>query len=117
MDQLLASIKQWNASVPVILISPPSGAPAELWSGKAIAGADFDRRMIDYSRKLQASYDTPAARAHGIYVISFLGTVAGEHMADYVHPKVPEGHNDLSPWLAGPLAYLAADEKIKSGYP
>jgi hypothetical protein len=109
LDWLLASIRQWDPDVPIILIGPPSGAPANMWADQRIKGPEFNRRIVDLSRRLYATYDTPEGRADGIYVISFLGVVASDNMADYVHPKSPEGHDQMGPWLAGILAHLVSE--------
>jgi hypothetical protein len=106
LDWLIDSIRQWDQHVPVILIAPPSGAPDNMWANEKIAGPEFNRRIVDLSRRLYALYDTPEARADGIYVISFLGVVSSDNMADNVHPKAPEGHDQMGQWLSGILAYL-----------
>jgi hypothetical protein len=106
LDWLIASIRQWDPDVPIILIGSPSGAQAKMWADKKITGPEFNRRIVDLSRRLYATYDTTEGRANGIHVISFLGVVSSDNMADYVHPKLPEGHNQMGPWLAGILAYL-----------
>lgn len=108
LDWFIASIRQWSPDVPIILIGAPSGAPADMWADQEITGGEFNRRIVDLSRRLYATYDNPEGRARGIYVISFLGVVSDNNMADYVHPKSPAGHAEMAPWLAGILAYLGA---------
>lgn len=112
MDLLIASIREWNADVPIIIIGAPNGAPSDLWKDQKISKYEFDRRMIDNSKRLYAAFDTPEAAANKVYVISFLGVVADDKMSDYVHPKVPEGHAQMAPWLAGILLHLAASGSI-----
>jgi hypothetical protein len=112
LDTLIGSIRAWDHDVPIVLIGAPSGGPAALWADQKVKGTDFNRRIIDHAHRLYAAYDNPEARATGVYVISFLGVVAGDNMADYVHPKMPEGHEQMAPWLAGILAYLVAEGKV-----
>lgn len=112
LDTLIDSIRDWNSNVPVILIGSPSAGPAEFWAKQKVSGGDFNQRMIDHSRRLYAAYDTAAGRANSVYVMSFLGVVSPDEMADYVHPKMPQGHDQMGPWLGGMLAHLAADGKI-----
>jgi len=106
LDVLINSIRQWNPDVPIILIGPPSGGADNMWADQKITGAEFNRRIADVSRRLYATYDTPDGRAKRVYVISFLGVVSSSNMADYVHPRMPDGHDQMAPWLAGILAYL-----------
>jgi hypothetical protein len=112
LDTFIASIRAWNPDVPIVLIGSPSGGPANMWAGQKVTGADFNQRILDHNRRLFAAYDTAAERENGVYVISFLGVVSDENMVDYVHPRMPEGHSQMSPWLAGVLAYLMAEGKI-----
>jgi hypothetical protein len=77
-----------------------------------VKGPDFNRRIIDHNRRLYAAYDTAEGRANNVYVISFLGVVSPDNMADYVHPKMPQGHDQMGPWLAGILAHLISEGKI-----
>lgn len=112
LDWLIAAIRQWSPNVPIILIGSPSGAAERMWFDQKITGAEFNRRIVDLSRRLYATYDTQEARDKGLYVISFLGVVSDENMADYVHPKVPEGHAQMAPWLAGILSYLISKGAI-----
>jgi hypothetical protein len=112
LDGLIASIRAWNADVPIILIGSPSAGPAELWADQKVQGPDFNRRIIDHSRRLYAAYDNAASRNNNVYVMSFLGVVSPANMADYVHPKTPQGHDQMGPWLAGMLAHLISDGKI-----
>ena len=112
MASLIASIRAWNSEVPIILIGSPDGAPASMWSNQQVTGPEFDHRMTEHSQRLYAAFDTERARANRIYVISFLGVVSPDNMADYVHPKIPEGHNQMGPWLAGILAYLSSQGAI-----
>jgi hypothetical protein len=114
LDLLIASIRQWNTSVPIILIGPPNGGPDNMWGKQEITGAEFNRRIADVSRRIYATYDTPDGRAKGIYVISFLGVVSSNNMADYVHPKTPEGHDQMGPWLAGILAHLDSSARTSA---
>jgi lysophospholipase L1-like esterase len=106
LDTLIESIRAWNPDVPIVLIGAPNGGPADLWANQKVNGADFNRRIIDHGQRLYAVYDTAQQRDRGVYVISFLGAVSGVNMADYVHPKMPEGHEQMAPWLAGVLAHL-----------
>lgn len=106
LDQLITSIRTWNLDVPIILIGSPSGAPANMWSSQKVTGPEFNARITEHSRRLYSAFDTQASRAQGVYVISFLGTVAPSDMTDYVHPAIPQGHNEMGPWLAGILTYL-----------
>jgi hypothetical protein len=112
LDFLIASIRQSDPDVPIILIGSPSGAPSNMWADQQITGPEFNRRIVDLSRRLYATYDTPEGRADGIYVISFLGVVSSNNMVDYVHPKSPEGHDQMASWLAGILAYLLSQTAI-----
>jgi hypothetical protein len=112
LDALIASIRAWNADVPIILIGSPSGGPDHLWANQKVTGPDFNQRITEHSRRLYAAYDTPKARANNIYVISFLGVVSPENMADFVHPKLPQGHDQMGPWLAGIIAHLFSEGKI-----
>lgn len=111
MDTFIASIRAWNPSVPVVLIGSPTGGPTAMWADQKVTGPDFSARILDHNRRLIAAYDTAAEREKGVYVISFLGVVSEGNMADYVHPRMPEGHSQMSPWLAGVLAYLMAEGK------
>ncbi|WP_159233148.1 SGNH/GDSL hydrolase family protein [Mycolicibacterium vanbaalenii] len=99
LDAMISSIREWDPEVPIILIGSPSGAPAAMWADQKVDGADFDRRMLQHSQRLYGAFDTPECLANGIHVISFLGVVSGDNMADYVHPEVPEGHDQMGPWL------------------
>lgn len=112
LDWLIAAIRQWDPDIPIILIGAPSGGPKEMWTDQRISGAEFNRRIVDLSRRLYATYDSPEARDKGLYVISFLGVVSSSNMADYVHPKVPEGHAEMAPWLAGILSHLLTTGRI-----
>ncbi|WP_242639370.1 SGNH/GDSL hydrolase family protein [Mycolicibacterium sp. S2-37] len=112
LDELIQSIREWNKTVPVILIGAPNGGPPEAWAAKAVTSVEFNRRMLDHTRRLYESYDREEARANEVYVISFLGVVSEENMADYVHPKMPEGHEQMGPWLAGMLEHLRRDGRI-----
>ncbi len=104
LDQLIDSIRSWDTIIPIILIGAPSGGPAEMWVDLDVTGSEFNHRMIEHSRRLYDAYDTSERKLENIYVISFLGTVSPTNMADYVHPKVPDGHYQMGPWLAGALA-------------
>jgi hypothetical protein len=112
LDELIASIRAWSKDVPIILIGSPSGGPDALWADKRVSGSDFNRRIIEHSRRLYAAYDTTLGRSNNVYVISFLGVVSPRNMADYVHPKMPEGHDEMGPWLAGILAHLLSTGKL-----
>uniref|UniRef100_A0A5Q5BFS8 SGNH hydrolase-type esterase domain-containing protein n=2 Tax=unclassified Mycobacterium TaxID=2642494 RepID=A0A5Q5BFS8_MYCSS len=112
IDTLIESIRTWDEDVPIIIIAPPSGGPEEMWADRKVTGAEFNQRMIEHSRRLFAAYDTPEKHANNIYTISFLGTVSAENMADYVHPKDPDGHKQMAPWMAGMLAHLISEGSI-----
>lgn len=108
LDKLIGSIRSWNATVPIILIGSPSGGPQNFWSetDQAITAAEFNRRIAEYTDHLYAAYDTQENHDRNLYAISFLGVVSDNNMADYVHPKMPDGHAQMAPWLAGILAHL-----------
>lgn len=108
LDTVIESIRAWNPDVPIVLIGAPNGGPADLWANQKVKGIDFNRRIISHTQRLYAAYDTAEQRMRGVYVISFLGAVSGDNMADFVHPKMPEGHDQMAPWLAGILAHLVA---------
>lgn len=114
LDRLIASIREWNAKVPIILIGSPSGGPQSFWtsSKQAVTATEFNRRMAEFTDRLYAAYDSQQSRDRDVYVISFLGTVAEDNMADYVHPKMPAGHAQMAPWLAGAVAHLIASGKV-----
>ncbi len=112
MDAMISSIREWNSQVPIILIGSPSGAPPDMWADQKVDSADFDRRMLQHSQRLYDAYDTTEGLANGIHVISFLGVISGANMADYVHPKIPEGHDQMGPWLAGMLAHLISEGAV-----
>ncbi|MDF2898331.1 MAG: hypothetical protein K0Q46_5117 [Rhodococcus erythropolis] len=112
LDAMIASIRAWDLDVPIVLISSPSGGPEDLWVDQDVRGSDFDRRIFDHARRLLAAYDTAEERARGVYVISFLGVVAADDMADHVHPETVAGHEQMGPWLAGVLAHLISMGEI-----
>ncbi len=103
---VITSIRAWNATIPIVLIAAPTGGPDALWAAQTVNKVDFDGRMRDAATRLGNAFDTSAMRANYVHVISFLGAVAPENMADYVHPKSPEGMAQFAPWLAGKLAHI-----------
>lgn len=111
LDLLIASIRDWDADVPIILCGAPSPGPATNWATQTVNHADFNRRMVKFTANLYADYDTDEARAENVYVTSFLGTVSDVNMVDHVHPKDPDGYEQMAPWLTGVLAHLV-DEGV-----
>lgn len=112
MRSLITSIRAWNPNVPIILIGSPNGADESMWVGKGISGEEFNQRMMEHSQRLYKYFDTPEDRANRVYVISFLGVVSPQSMADYVHPTLPEGHDEMGSWLSGILAYLISRGQV-----
>jgi hypothetical protein len=110
METVIASVRAWNATVPVIIIAAPTGGPDVNWGAtQTVNKVDFDARMRDVAARQIAAFDTPAMRANKVHVISFLGSVAPENMADHVHPKDPEGQAQFAAWLAGKLAQIITE--------
>jgi hypothetical protein len=112
LDALIASIRKWNTEIPIIVIGSPSGGPDSLWADQKVKGSDFNKRIIDHNRRLYNAYDTAEERSNRVYVTSFLGVVSPDNMADYVHPKMPQGHSQMGVWLAGMLAHLISEGEI-----
>jgi hypothetical protein len=110
VQTMIASIRAWNANVPIIIIAAPVGGPDTNWGGgQTVNKVDFDARMRDVAARQIATFDTSAMRTNKVHFISFLGSVAPENMADHVHPKDPEGHAQFAPWLAGKLAQIITE--------
>lgn len=109
MDQLIASVRAWSATVPIVLLCAPTGGPWENWVTQTTNKAEFDARMREAARRTIATYDTPTHRANRVYVASALGAVAEGNIADNVHPSTPTGHDQLAQPLAGMLARLITE--------
>lgn len=109
MDQVIASIRAWSPTVPIIIICPPTGGPWPNWGDQTVNKWTFDERMKAAGALIIAAYDTPANVTNRVHVASALGAVAPENISDHVHPSVPTGHDQLAKPLAGMLAKLITE--------
>lgn len=106
VNTLIASVRAWSATVPIIVIAAPTGGPDSQWAGQSVNRVDFNARMREVATRQAAVFDTSAMRTNHVHFVSFLGSVAPENMADHVHPANPAGQAQFASWLAGKLAQL-----------
>lgn len=105
MDTLIASIRAWSATVPIILCTAPAGGYQDDWPTAGVHEFEYRERMYQFTRSMITKYDTAATRTNKVYLSSFLGAVddADFGPTNTVHPDTP-GHTSMGQWLAGAIA-------------
>jgi lysophospholipase L1-like esterase len=105
MDTTIASLRAWNANVPLIIIAPPNSggyATYALWDGSKVMR---DKNAQEAVKRIFDEYDTDAQRANKVHVISMMGAVSEANITDTVHPNTA-GHIQMAAWTSGKLAHL-----------
>ena len=108
LDTVIASVRAWSSTVPIVLLLAPGPGPQNYWATQAQDRFLFELALKDAARQIVAAYDTAPARANRVYVGSFLGAVSQTSMSDQIHPSAA-GHLEMAPWLAGMLAKLSTE--------
>jgi hypothetical protein len=110
MDTVIASVRAWSATVPFIILLAGAGGPPQNWALQSYHNQfEFNRLMRNAADRILAAYDTTTQRNNKVYVTTFLGSISPANMSDHVHPAVPAGHAEMSPYLAGMLAKLITE--------
>jgi lysophospholipase L1-like esterase len=108
MDSLIASVRAYSATLPVVLLTPPTGGPQDKWEAKPYGEThlkEFDDKMKGFADYIFTTYG--ASTANKVFVGQTTGAVALANHADWVHPDTT-GHNQMAPWVAGAIAKAGA---------
>lgn len=109
LDILIASIRAWNSTVPIIICLAPVGGPLDKWGTQTRNKFDFDQAIRYANKKIIADYDTAAQKTNKVYISNFMGSIDPANMSDHVHPISPTGHTQMAPYLIGAITKSISD--------